>query len=355
MKLAKKLSVIFMAAALAAAPVAGTFVEPTAIVEAKEATISDETLTLDVGDTYQLKATGMKKAKWTSSDKSVAKVNKKNGTVTAVGEGTATITAKKGKKKVSCTVTVYKYAVTLDKTTAEVYEGSDITLTATVNPETATPVWSSSDEAVATVADGKVEALKPGKATITVEIKEGVSASCELTVLEAQEFDIDPELFTNNGVGIWYFGVLDNEATYIVDDVECEMEVEEETCVIWFPDVLPDGDHTLVISKEGYKDFVYNFSWEAPKSDGIFMQEERWQPWVSEGILYAFLNPELENAEIAFTVDGKAATVTNSFVSGDGVMVVWIDVTGISAGEHTLAASVEGFDSESVTFTVGEN
>ena len=354
MKLAKKLSVVFMAAALAAAPVAGTFVEPTAIVEAKEATISDETLILDVGDSYKLKATGLKKAKWTSSDKSVAKVNKKNGTVTAVGEGTATITAKKGKKSVSCVVTVYKYAVTLDKTTAEVYEGSDITLTATVNPETATPVWTSSDETVATVADGKVDALKVGKATITVEIKEGVSASCELTVLEAEEFDIDPELFDNNAAYMWYRGALDKEATYTVDDVECEFKVfdEEPWSEIYFPDMLPDGDHTLVISKEGYKDFVYEFSYTEPVVEGLIAED--YCGYNGRGY-YVGLNPALDGKIVTLTIDNFAPIEVEAGMTGDGYVSAYVEMPDQEPGVHHITVDAEGFESESVDIEVYAN
>ena len=41
---------------------------------------------------------------WTSSDPSVAEVSR--GKITAVGEGTATITASMGTKEATCTVTV---------------------------------------------------------------------------------------------------------------------------------------------------------------------------------------------------------------------------------------------------------
>lgn len=61
---------------------------------------------LTVGDTLRLKVKGTKKrAKWSSSNKCVAKVNKK-GLVTALEPGEAVITAKVGKKKLKCRVTV---------------------------------------------------------------------------------------------------------------------------------------------------------------------------------------------------------------------------------------------------------
>lgn len=70
--------------------------------------INKKKATLKVGQTLQLKVTGTKgKVKWTSSKKSVATVSSK-GRVKAKKKGSATITAKVGKKKYTCKVTVKK-------------------------------------------------------------------------------------------------------------------------------------------------------------------------------------------------------------------------------------------------------
>lgn len=70
--------------------------------------INKKKVTLKVGQTLQLKVTGTKgKVKWTSSKKSVATVSSK-GRVKAKKKGSATITAKIGKKKYTCKVTVKK-------------------------------------------------------------------------------------------------------------------------------------------------------------------------------------------------------------------------------------------------------
>ena len=62
--------------------------------------------------------------------------------------------------------------------------GETETLTATVQPDDAadkTVVWTSSDDAIASVSNGKISALKSGKATITA--KSGTcSAECVVTV-----------------------------------------------------------------------------------------------------------------------------------------------------------------------------
>ena len=109
MKLVKKFAVVFMAAALA---VGGSVVPQnpvvkTEIVEAKKAIkLSEESLTMKIDDVAKLKVKGTKKkVKWSSSDENVAVVSKK-GKVLAVGAGLATITAKVGKKSLTCEVTV---------------------------------------------------------------------------------------------------------------------------------------------------------------------------------------------------------------------------------------------------------
>ena len=130
---------------------------------------------------------------WTSSDESVAKVI--SGVVIGVKAGKATIIASCGGKAATCEVTVKPKtisvtSITLDKTRAEMTEGEILTLTAGVAPEDATDktlIWTSSDEAVATVKDGVVTAVKLGRATITAASASNpsVSATCEVVVFSA--------------------------------------------------------------------------------------------------------------------------------------------------------------------------
>lgn len=157
-------------------------------------------LTLDQGATATLTATvepadaGDKTVTWTSSNESVATVT--NGLVTAVGAGSATITAKAGDFEATCAVTVAGANVpvtdiTLDKSAfyngTYVMEGNSATLIANVIPDYATDktvTWSSSDESVATVdANGVVNALKAGSVTITAASGE-VTATCAITVID---------------------------------------------------------------------------------------------------------------------------------------------------------------------------
>lgn len=74
-------------------------------------------------------------------------------------------------------------SVTLSDEELNLYTGETATLTFTVNPADTTdiPSWTSSDEEVATVADGVVTAVALGNATITLTVG-NVSATCEVNV-----------------------------------------------------------------------------------------------------------------------------------------------------------------------------
>lgn len=72
--------------------------------------MNSSSVTLYAGQTKTLKVSGAGRTlKWSSSKKSVATVTQK-GKVTAVGKGTATITARAGARKYTCKVLVYQAA-----------------------------------------------------------------------------------------------------------------------------------------------------------------------------------------------------------------------------------------------------
>ena len=76
--------------------------------------------------------------------------------------------------------------IDFDKTELSLVVGENADIAATVNLKATNKVleWSSSDEAVATVADGKVTAVGAGTATITASATDGsgVTATCAVTV-----------------------------------------------------------------------------------------------------------------------------------------------------------------------------
>ena len=164
------------------------------------------------GENVQLTATvtpsyaDNKTVTWTSSDEKVAIVDK-DGKVTAVGNGTATITARtiSGNHTASVTVTVNipekvveieKITVSTDKKTLTKI-GETTQLIVQIEPEDAQKqelTWTSSDERVATVdKNGKVTAVGTGKAVITVTTKDRKhTATVEIIVKIADEPTVNP-------------------------------------------------------------------------------------------------------------------------------------------------------------------
>ena len=129
----------------------------------------EETLTVGY---FPEDTTDSKDVTWLSTNESVAKVE--NGKVTALGIGTTTIIADCNGKKVETTIEVKAPLESIDigenfaldplqeKDLVVTYNPSD-----TTDPRTI--VWSSSDESVAKIENGKVTALKPGTTTITAK------------------------------------------------------------------------------------------------------------------------------------------------------------------------------------------
>ena len=163
-------------------------------------TLNKTTLILYEGYSETLTATLLpadadnKTLTWTSSDNSIATVN--NGNVTAVKEGTATITATShNHKTATCAVTVRANtgavtSVNLNKTATTLVVGAKETLTASVLPPDATNKnisWSSNNNPVATVSTtGEVTAIAVGTATIIVTTEDGAkTATCAITVVAA--------------------------------------------------------------------------------------------------------------------------------------------------------------------------
>lgn len=111
------------------------FMAPTTKSAAKKkVSLTKTKLTLTIGKTYKLKLkNNKKKVKWTSSKKSVATVTSK-GKVTAKKVGTATITAKVGKKKYKCKLTVKAKKTVIEPQSTD--NNTDFTVPVTPNYQT---------------------------------------------------------------------------------------------------------------------------------------------------------------------------------------------------------------------------
>ncbi len=173
-----------------------TVKNPTRSIAVDMLSLDITSVTLNKGNSYKMKVTVFplnatnKTVTYTTSNKSIVTVS--NGTVKAVGVGTATVTAKSSNgKTVSCKFTVKNAkvevsSVTLNKSTLSLNVGDTQQLIATVNPRNATNKnveWQSNNTSVATVSStGKVTARNVGNTYIYAIASNGVSKSCKVTV-----------------------------------------------------------------------------------------------------------------------------------------------------------------------------
>lgn len=177
-------------------------VEETLPPEVKVISLNEKETTLVKGDTCTLTASvvpsnAYQNISWKSSEPSVASVE--NGTVTALSEGTAVITARSSNGvSASCKVTVVGETpvvtpevekITLNKSSLTLTVGESAQkLTCTFSPAGSNSelTWSSDNSAVAKVSsDGTVRPVSAGTTTVRVKASNGVSASCKVTVKES--------------------------------------------------------------------------------------------------------------------------------------------------------------------------
>ena len=171
----------------------------TVIVPLTGIALDQETLALAINGTESAKLTAapvpaestepVDGVAYTSSNESVATVAE-DGTVTAVADGEAEITATLGEYTASCkvTVTTAPDGIKFGKASGSLTVGGSTTLKLYTTPsEAAAPdmsqvTYASSDEDVAAVdSEGKATAKKAGKATITATYN-GLTAEYTLTV-----------------------------------------------------------------------------------------------------------------------------------------------------------------------------
>ena len=156
---------------------------------------------MSLGETVQLTTTVLDQNRqpvadavvsWTSSDEAVATVSGQ-GLVTAVSNGSVTITARSGTASASIPITVMQSAgsIVIEPPAATLMTlGETVQLTATVLDQNGQPVaqtevaWSSSDETVATVtAQGLISAVKNGTAQITARVG-SAATTINVTVMD---------------------------------------------------------------------------------------------------------------------------------------------------------------------------
>lgn len=272
--------------------------------------------------------------------------------------------------------------VTLNKTTGTLNVGETEDLVATVAPDNTTEdktvVWTSSDSAIATVANGKVTAVAPGTATITATVA-GVSATYKVEVkqpltgialnstgenlIKGQEFDLkvlyvpanatdkvsvtwatnDATVATveNGKVKALKEGTAIITATAKVDGTNreytatCEINVEE----IKLDSIALDiKDFELFIGNTKQLAVVYNPENTTDSKDVVWTSSDNTVATVENGKVTAL---KIGTAVITATVGEKTATVT--------VTVPEVLIEGIEATLDNAKIEVDGTANLTVT------
>ena len=169
--------------------------EPKPTSVPKSVKLNKNDITFGIGEKYTLVTTvengDISQVAFTTSDRKVATVDN-NGKITAVGTGTATITANTyNRLKAKCKVTVKKLAdsIKLDKTSITLGVGEQYDFSSSIPNGTAAYFRSyySDNTAIATVqkSGGLMTAKTAGTTTIRCKLSSGREATCKVTVKSA--------------------------------------------------------------------------------------------------------------------------------------------------------------------------
>ena len=241
-------------------------------------TLNRSSLTLDVGDTYNLSVTicptnaTNKSVTWSSSNKSVATVSS-SGKITAKKAGTTTITAKVGNMSDTVKVTVHEddiavTSVEINRNNLSLYVGDVYTFYVTINPSNATNksvTWSSSNSNVVSISSsGKITAKRAGSATITATV-DGKSDRVNVYVLDEVETYtktyylmsyISPSLVGVNYVQEFIFTDIDRDADILSLDVDYYSGIRDFNAYVETKDESKNIEVYNGYDKEGYLQMI---------------------------------------------------------------------------------------------------
>lgn len=236
-------------------------------VAVTKVSLSNTKLEMNKGDTKKLVAyvepedAADKSVEWQTSNAAVAKVD--NGTVTAVGAGTATITVRSTYNpdiNAKCEVTVKENEVpveiNIEKIELDVPGNMVIAINGELDvevlkcfPENATQdrtvSYESTKPEVATVdQSGHVKAVAPGKTTIIVRLvaNPNVKAECEITVLQDAEVKVDAggTTITKDAEALKF---KSDDSSFVLDakDIKADNEtLHEQANKVWTIDTVYD-------------------------------------------------------------------------------------------------------------------
>jgi uncharacterized protein YjdB len=224
-----------------------TTLAPLKISYAAEVKINQSQAALIKGDTLILEITGTTKTvTWKSDKPKIANVND-NGKVKAINTGKAIITATANNKKYKCSVTVETPKINTTEVTTRIGWTEQLKLDGTRQDI----IWSSSNDAIATVSDdGLVTGCDIGEAIITATIGKH-KYKCTVKIPQPYLWETSLDI----GVG----DTVMNHISYASDDTTYESNDETIAKVDKYGNVtgIKDGITLVTITSGGY---TYSFN-----------------------------------------------------------------------------------------------
>lgn len=119
---------------------------------------------------------------------------------------------------------------------------------------------------------------------------------------------------------------------------------------IYLKSDLDSGKYKIQIQEKGYKAVTKTVEYESIA--GKFVVNDSFvREMEGENVICVFLNRNVDAEKVTCMVDGADVAVKTSFVSGDGVLVMWYDASNLDSGEHTITLSCEGYETYTGTFS----
>jgi hypothetical protein len=109
---------------------------------------------------------------------------------------------------------------------------------------------------------------------------------------------------------------------------------------------LSTGSHTVSMAAEGFSEETATFEYEM----SIFSQD----PVVDGDVLGLFCIPDLDNGTATVQVDGTDVTPIGMELTSGDVFLIKIDVSGLSAGSHSVTVTADGFPEGTATFYINK-
>lgn len=332
-------------------------------INVESVSLNVSTAELNIGNSLRLSAiihpsnASNKSVVWYSSDESIATVE--YGVVTALKKGVVWINVKTvdGDKIATAEInvlgnTIHVNKVTLDKKTMTLSVGDTSKLIATVTPANATNkdvTWYSSNENIATVANGIVTGVKEGTVWINVRTKDGNKlAVCQATIkadktsVEGIDLDkkvaevniggtlkltatISPSDATNKDI-IWYSN--DEKIATVANGIVTGVKEG----IVWITARTVDGNKTIACEVTVRTNKISVSKVEIDKKTSEIYIGDILQ-------LTAIITPSnATNKDITwYSSDESLATVDKGLVTGLKEGIAWINAKTVDGNKRVVA------------------